>query len=203
MAIAIYSVVMWLSATVHHCMHLHSHSKAANMSLSCLMNIHSSSLLLNAACMTYDSASVEYLCAGQSPRALLYMTQLFCLLSMPDEAKKIKSCYRVKISQIICLSRLQIRPGRRGQGVGIYDCNSDACQQCFCRLVSGTSLVAVVSTALASSYTYLSHGVVDTAAALLISCCAVLTAPLGANLTATLDALVSFQIAIVMHDAPF
>ncbi len=60
-----------------------------------------------------------------------------------------------------------------------------------CRLVSGTSLVAVVSTALASSYTYLSHGVVDTAAALLVSCCAVLTAPLGANLTATLNARVS------------
>lgn len=59
-----------------------------------------------------------------------------------------------------------------------------------CRLVSGTSLVAVVSTAVASSYTYLSHGVVDTAAALIISCCAVLTAPIGANLTTTLNAQV-------------
>ena len=57
--------------------------------------------------------------------------------------------------------------------------------------MSGTSLVAVVTTALASSYTYLTHGVVDTAAALLISCCAVLTAPLGANLTATLNPQVS------------
>ena len=64
-----------------------------------------------------------------------------------------------------------------------------------CRLVSGTSLVAVVSTALASSYTYLSHGVVDTAAALLISCCAVLTAPIGANLTATLNAQVRHAFA--------
>ena len=54
--------------------------------------------------------------------------------------------------------------------------------------------MAVVSTALASSYTYLSHGVVDTAAALLISCCAVLTAPLGANLTATLNAQVRHAI---------
>ena len=61
----------------------------------------------------------------------------------------------------------------------------------ICRLVSGTSLVAVVSTAVASSYTYVSHGVVDAAAALVISCCAVLTAPLGANLTATLNATVS------------
>ena len=61
----------------------------------------------------------------------------------------------------------------------------------ICRLVSGTSLVAVVSTALASSYTYVSHGVVDATAALVISCCAVLTAPLGANLTATLNATVS------------
>ena len=60
----------------------------------------------------------------------------------------------------------------------------------ICRLVSGTSLVAVVSTALASSYTYISHGVVDATAALVISCCAVLTAPLGANLTATLNATV-------------
>jgi hypothetical protein len=61
----------------------------------------------------------------------------------------------------------------------------------ICRLVSGTSLVAVVSTALASSYTYVSHGAVDATAALVISCCAVLTAPLGANLTATLNATVS------------
>ena len=61
----------------------------------------------------------------------------------------------------------------------------------MCRLVSGTSLVAVVSTALASSYTYLSHGVVDTAAALLIASCAIVTAPIGANLTTTLNATVS------------
>lgn len=76
-----------------------------------------------------------------------------------------------------------------GGGVLIVPLLTGACRALPQRLVSGTSLVAVVSTALASSYTYLSHGVVDTAAALLISCCAVLTAPLGANLTATLDAL--------------
>ncbi len=79
-----------------------------------------------------------------------------------------------------------------------------------CRLVSGTSLVAVVSTALASSYTYVSHGVVDATAALVISCCAVLTAPLGANLTATLNATVScspedhdcmcFMTILLWHD---
>ena len=68
----------------------------------------------------------------------------------------------------------------------------------MCRLVSGTSLVAVVSTALASSYTYLSHGVVDTAAALLIASCAIVTAPLGANLTTTLNAAVSYLQAC-MH----
>ena len=79
-----------------------------------------------------------------------------------------------------------------------------------CRLVSGTSLVAVVSTALASSYTYVSHGVVDATAAPVISCCAVLTAPLGANLTATLNATVScspedhdcmcFMTILLWHD---
>lgn len=76
-----------------------------------------------------------------------------------------------------------------GGGVLIVPLLTGACKALPQRLVSGTSLVAVVSTALASSYTYLSHGVVDIAAALLISCCAVLTAPLGANLTATLNAL--------------
>ena len=69
----------------------------------------------------------------------------------------------------------------------------------ICRLVSGTSLVAVVSTALASSYTYVSHGVVDAAAALVISCCAVLTAPLGANLTATFNATVSCRPEVRLH----
>ncbi|KAL0032211.1 hypothetical protein WJX77_011097 [Trebouxia sp. C0004] len=75
-----------------------------------------------------------------------------------------------------------------GGGVLIVPLLTGACKALPQRLVSGTSLVAVVSTALASSYTYVSHGVVDAAAALVISCCAVLTAPLGANLTATLNA---------------
>lgn len=75
-----------------------------------------------------------------------------------------------------------------GGGVLIVPLLTGACKALPQRLVSGTSLVAVVSTALASSYTYISHGVVDATAALVISCCAVLTAPLGANLTATLNA---------------
>ncbi|DBA83447.1 TPA: hypothetical protein ACH3X2_006383 [Trebouxia sp. C0005] len=75
-----------------------------------------------------------------------------------------------------------------GGGVLIVPLLTGACKALPQRLVSGTSLVAVVSTALASSYTYVSHGVVDATAALVISCCAVLTAPLGADLTATLNA---------------
>ena len=55
------------------------------------------------------------------------------------------------------------------------------------RLVSGTSLAAVVSTAIASAYAYSSSGCVDLAAAALISPAAMLTAPLGARLTARLD----------------
>lgn len=54
-------------------------------------------------------------------------------------------------------------------------------------MVSGTSLAAVVSTALASAYTYSTQGCVDLAAASLISPAAMLTAPLGARLTARLD----------------
>lgn len=56
-----------------------------------------------------------------------------------------------------------------------------------CRLVSGTSLAAVVSTAIASAYTYSSQGCVDLGAAALISPAAMLTAPLGARLTARLN----------------
>jgi hypothetical protein len=55
------------------------------------------------------------------------------------------------------------------------------------RLVSGTSLAAVLSTALVSAYTYSSSGCVDLAAASLVSPAAMLTAPLGARLTTRLD----------------
>lgn len=53
--------------------------------------------------------------------------------------------------------------------------------------MSGTSLAAVVSTALVSAYTYSSSGCIDWGAALLLSPAAMLTAPLGARLTTRLD----------------
>ncbi len=49
-------------------------------------------------------------------------------------------------------------------------------------MISGTSLAAVVSTALASSYTYASNGFVDPMSAAIIAPVAVLMAPLGAVL---------------------
>ena len=55
------------------------------------------------------------------------------------------------------------------------------------RVVSGTSLVAVVATALTSAYVYSAEGRVDAAAALLISPAAMLTAPMGARLASRLD----------------
>ena len=55
------------------------------------------------------------------------------------------------------------------------------------RVVSGTSLAAVLATAVTSAYTYSAQGCVDPGAALLIAPAALLTAPLGARLTARLD----------------
>lgn len=55
------------------------------------------------------------------------------------------------------------------------------------RVVSGTSLAAVVSTAMASAYTYCSQGCVDLSAAAVISPVAMCTAPLGARLTTRLN----------------
>lgn len=57
----------------------------------------------------------------------------------------------------------------------------------WCSVVSGTSLAAVLSTALVSAHTYSSSGCVDLAAAALVSPAAMLTAPLGARLTARLN----------------
>ena len=59
------------------------------------------------------------------------------------------------------------------------------------RLVSGTSLVAVLATAAAATKTYSAASVVDPAAAALIGAAAVCTAPLGAWLTTKLDAKVA------------
>lgn len=55
------------------------------------------------------------------------------------------------------------------------------------RVVSGTSLAAVLATAISSAYTYSSAGCVDLGAAALISPAAMLTAPFGARLTSRLD----------------
>lgn len=55
------------------------------------------------------------------------------------------------------------------------------------RLVSGTSLAAVLSTAAASAATFAQSGYVDVAAALVVSPVAMLTAPFGAKLTAKLN----------------
>ena len=60
------------------------------------------------------------------------------------------------------------------------------------RLVSGTSLVAVLATAAAASSNYFAASVVDPAAAALIAAAAVCTAPVGAWLTTRLDAKVGY-----------
>ncbi|KAI3424813.1 hypothetical protein D9Q98_008199 [Chlorella vulgaris] len=74
-----------------------------------------------------------------------------------------------------------------GGGVIIVPAIVSACKTIPQRLVSGTSLAAVLSTALVSAYTYSSSGCVDLASAMLISPAAMLTAPLGARLTARLN----------------
>ena len=55
------------------------------------------------------------------------------------------------------------------------------------RLVSGTSLAAVLSTAIASAATFAQAGCIDMAAAAVVSPMAMLTAPLGARLTSRLN----------------
>lgn len=74
-----------------------------------------------------------------------------------------------------------------GGGVIIVPTIVSACKSIPQRVVSGTSLAAVLSTALASAYTYSSQGCVDLASAALISPAAMLTAPLGARLTSRLN----------------
>lgn len=74
-----------------------------------------------------------------------------------------------------------------GGGVIIVPAIVSSCKTIPQRLVSGTSLAAVVSTAVASAYTYSAQGCVDLGAAALISPAAMLTAPLGARLTARLN----------------
>lgn len=55
------------------------------------------------------------------------------------------------------------------------------------RVLTGTSLGAVVSTAVASGSVFMSHESVDTGSAALIAASAMLTAPIGARLTSRLD----------------
>ncbi|GAB4821436.1 hypothetical protein N2152v2_008482 [Parachlorella kessleri] len=74
-----------------------------------------------------------------------------------------------------------------GGGVVIVPMIVSACRSIPQRVVSGTSLAAVVSTALVSSATYAQGGLVDPLSALLISPVAMLAAPWGAKWTARLD----------------
>eukprot|EP01023_Acetabularia_acetabulum_P045096 TRINITY_DN4562_c0_g2_i1.p2 TRINITY_DN4562_c0_g2~~TRINITY_DN4562_c0_g2_i1.p2 ORF type:complete len:352 (-),score=69.78 TRINITY_DN4562_c0_g2_i1:836-1891(-) len=55
------------------------------------------------------------------------------------------------------------------------------------RVISGTSLAAVISTGCSASYTYGSNGFVDPIYALIIAVSAVMTAPLGARFTKQVD----------------
>lgn len=74
-----------------------------------------------------------------------------------------------------------------GGGVVIVPTIVSACKNIPQRLVSGTSLAAVLSTAAASAATFAQSGYVDVAAALVVSPVAMLTAPFGAKLTARLN----------------
>ncbi|KAL4437313.1 hypothetical protein ABPG75_004452 [Micractinium tetrahymenae] len=74
-----------------------------------------------------------------------------------------------------------------GGGVVIVPAIVSACKTIPQRVVSGTSLAAVLATALSSAYTYSSAGCVELGAAALISPAAMLTAPFGARLTSRLD----------------
>ena len=74
-----------------------------------------------------------------------------------------------------------------GGGVVIVPLIVSACKSIPQRVVSGTSLAAVLSTALVSAATFAESGCVDPAAAAVISPVAMLTAPLGAKLTAKLN----------------
>lgn len=74
-----------------------------------------------------------------------------------------------------------------GGGVIIVPAIVSACKTIPQRLVSGTSLAAVLSTAMVSATTFGQAGCVDVTAALIISPIAMLIAPLGARATAYFD----------------
>ncbi|GBF95652.1 4-toluene sulfonate uptake permease [Raphidocelis subcapitata] len=74
-----------------------------------------------------------------------------------------------------------------GGGVLIVPAIVNACPSIPQRVISGTSLAAVVATGSTAGAVYLGSGLVDATSALLIAGGAVLTAPLGARYTARLN----------------
>jgi uncharacterized protein len=76
-----------------------------------------------------------------------------------------------------------------GGGVVIVPSIVSRCKNIPQKLVSGTSLAAVLSTAVASAATFASGGCVDVAAAAIISPFAMMTAPFGARLTTRLNCI--------------
>jgi uncharacterized membrane protein YfcA len=76
-----------------------------------------------------------------------------------------------------------------GGGAVIVPSIVSRCKNIPQKLVSGTSLVAVLSTAVASAATFGSGGCVDVAAAAIVSPFAMMTAPFGARLTTKLNGI--------------
>ncbi|KAG7668099.1 hypothetical protein Ndes2526B_g03389 [Nannochloris sp. 'desiccata'] len=76
-----------------------------------------------------------------------------------------------------------------GGGVVIVPSIVSRCKNIPQKLVSGTSLAAVLSTAVASAVTFGSGGCVDVAAAAIIGPFAMMTAPFGARLTTKLNCI--------------
>mmetsp|Transcript_19202 Transcript_19202/g.48847 ORF Transcript_19202/g.48847 Transcript_19202/m.48847 type:complete len:453 (-) Transcript_19202:221-1579(-) len=74
-----------------------------------------------------------------------------------------------------------------GGGVLISPVIANACRSLPQRVISGTSLAAVVATGTASGYVYWQSGCVDLTSAAVIAGCAVLSAPLGARATHLFD----------------
>lgn len=74
-----------------------------------------------------------------------------------------------------------------GGGVVISPALVNACPTIPQRLVSGTSLAAVISTAVVSASTFSNSGYVDVAAAVLIAPAAMVAAPMGAKMTSKMN----------------
>ncbi|GMH40524.1 hypothetical protein BSKO_08428 [Bryopsis sp. KO-2023] len=74
-----------------------------------------------------------------------------------------------------------------GGGTLIVPMVSNFCTSIPQRVISGTSLAAVISTGLVASYTYGASASIDYSAAVLVSTAAMLGAPFGARMTMVLD----------------